>query len=357
MFDINGDDKLSMESVEAREAIVKHYAADPRSVFFISTSGGKDSDIMAITVRKLVPEDQIVYVHAHLGELVEHPGILEHINKYKPASVPLKIVKNERKDFVDMVLLRGMFPSAQYRQCTSDLKTNEIDKFVRAEMKRRGATVGFNCIGLRSYESVPRSKRSPLFINKRLTLKSGQRTVYDWLPVFHYTEDDVFQGIVDAGQKPFHVYGVDDINGVATRVFEGNSRVSCRYCIMGSKNDLVNGANWYPDSYAMMVALERVVEHTMFTKSVANPEYVKVEVVKDGKKKIAKRLTIPMPLTEKTGVQVDEVAVEKWMTKLEARRAQLIDAKNAELEAKALRKKETLVSVKNVDTQTYSMVF
>jgi hypothetical protein len=126
---------------------------------------------------------------------------------------------------------------------------------------------------------------------------------------------------------------------------------------MGSKNDLVNGANWYPDSYAMMVALERVVEHTMFTKSVANPEYVKVEVVKDGKKKIAKRLTIPMPLTEKTGVQVDEVAVEKWMTKLEARRAQLIDAKNAELEAKALRKKETLVSVKNVDTQTYSMVF
>ena len=204
---------------------------------------------------------------------------------------------------------------------------------------------------------MPRSKRSPLFINKRLTLKSGQRTVYDWLPVFHYTEDDVFQGIVDAGQKPFHVYGVDDIDGVATRVFEGNSRVSCRYCIMGSKNDLVNGANWYPDSYAMMVALERVVEHTMFTKSVANPEYVKVEVVKDGKKKIAKRLTVPMPLTEKTGVQVDEVAVEKWMTKLEARRAQLIDAKNAELEAKALRKKETLVSVKNVDTQTYSMVF
>ncbi len=336
MFDINGDNKLSDESVEAREAIIKHYAADPHAVFFVSTSGGADSDIMAITVRNLVPDSQIVYVHAHLGELVEHPGILDHINRYKPKSVPLKVVKNQRKDFVDMVLLRGMFPSAQFRQCTSDLKTQVIDKFVREEMKRRGATVGFNCIGLRSLESVPRSKRFPLFINQRLSLKSGQRTVYDWLPVFHFTKQETFQGIVDAGQQPFHVYGVENVDGVATQVRPGNTRTSCRYCIMGNKNDLTNGANWYPDSYAMMTALERVVGHTMFSKTV-------------------KGVAVPVSLTEKTGVQVDEVAVRRWMMVLANRRENLLKKKQAELEEKALRKKEKLVSVKNVDTQTLSL--
>lgn len=336
MFDINGDNKLSNESVEAREAIIKHYAADPHAVFFVSTSGGADSDIMAITVRKLVPDSQIVYVHAHLGELVEHPGILDHINRYKPENVPLQIVQNSKKDFVDMVLLRGMFPSAKFRTCTSDLKTQVIDKFVRAEMKRRGSTVGFNCIGLRSTESVPRSKRFPLFINQRLSLKSGQRTVYDWLPVFHLTKQETFQGIVDAGQQPFHIYGVENIDGVATQVRPGNTRTSCRYCIMGNKNDLTNGANWYPDSYAMMTALERVVGHTMFSKTV-------------------KGVAVPVSLTEKTGVQVDEVAVRRWMMVLANRRENLLKKKQAELEEKTLRKKEKLVSVKNVDTQTLSL--
>ena len=183
---------------------------------------------------------------------------------------------------------------------------------------------------------MPRSKRSPLFINKRLSLKSGQRTVYDWLPVFHYSEQEVFQGIVDAGQDPFHVYGIENVNGVATRVRPGNTRTSCRCCIMGNKNDLTNGANWYPDSYAMTVALERVVGHTMFSKKV-------------------KGVAVPVSLTEKTSVQVDEVAVRRWMMVLANRRENLLKKKQAELEEKALRKKEKLVSVKNVDTQTLSL--
>lgn len=34
IFYINGVDKLSMESVESREAIIQHYAQDPQPIFF-----------------------------------------------------------------------------------------------------------------------------------------------------------------------------------------------------------------------------------------------------------------------------------------------------------------------------------
>ena len=43
-----------------------------------STSGGKDSQAMTILLARIVPLDQLVAVHAPLGE-VEWPGTIEHI--------------------------------------------------------------------------------------------------------------------------------------------------------------------------------------------------------------------------------------------------------------------------------------
>ena len=43
----------------------------------ISTSGGKDSQAMTILLTRVVPRDQIVAVHAPLGE-VEWPGTIDH---------------------------------------------------------------------------------------------------------------------------------------------------------------------------------------------------------------------------------------------------------------------------------------
>ena len=336
MFDINGPDKLSTESVYQREEIIRQYAKDPNTVFYISVSGGKHGQAMSILVRKIVPLAQIVFVHAHLGDAVEHEGIMAHIKETVPAGVPFHVVKNKLRDFIGMVLLRGMFPSPKYRTCTSDLKTNPIDSFIRKDMAERGATVGFNCIGLRSEESVPRSGRNPLFVNNRLTLQSGKRTVYDFLPAFHLTEKEVFETIYGAGEKPFGVYGTEqDTKGDVVLSTSGNTRVSCKFCIMGNVRDLRNAATWYPDRYAQMIALERVIGHTMFIKTV-------------------KKEVVPVPLEDKVGLPFDEIAVRRWMMVLNNQRQALLkDKEDREAEKLANREAKKAEAAKKKVSKKY----
>ncbi|WP_262216188.1 adenine nucleotide alpha hydrolase family protein [Serratia ficaria] len=107
---------------------------DAGAIFYVSHSGGKDSQAMYLQLLQVIPFEQMVVVHADLGE-VEWPGIVEHIND--TISHPLNIVR-AGKTFLGMVEKRGMWPSARYRQCTSDLKRGPIEKFIRADMRARG---------------------------------------------------------------------------------------------------------------------------------------------------------------------------------------------------------------------------
>jgi 3''-phosphoadenosine 5''-phosphosulfate sulfotransferase (PAPS reductase)/FAD synthetase and related enzymes len=219
------------------------------AIFYISHSGGKDSQAMYALVRQVVPHDQIVVVHASLGE-VEWPGVIEHIESNIVHQ--LNVVRNENKTFLSMVEARGKWPSAAYRQCTSDLKRGPIFTFIRRDLKVRGASIAINCMGLRAEESTARAKRQPLAYNKQESCP-GKRDVWDWLPVFYLRTEEVFQVISDAGQKPFWAY-------------RQNERLSCVFCIMGSVNDLQHGARQNPELYKRYVELEKKIGHTMFTR-------------------------------------------------------------------------------------------
>lgn len=218
------------------------------AIFYVSHSGGKDSQAMYSVLRETIPHDQIVVVHASLGD-VEWPGAVEHIQN--TTNHNLNVVQ-ARKTFFDMVESRGMFPSARYRQCTSDLKRGPIQKFIRQDMRRRGGGIAVNCMGLRAEESASRAKRHPLKLNKGQTVTG--RDVWDWLPVFEMTKAEVFAEISNAGQKPHWAYKT------------GNERFSCVFCIMGSLNDLQNGARQNPELYRRYVETERRKGHTMFMK-------------------------------------------------------------------------------------------
>ena len=217
------------------------------AIFYVSHSGGKDSQAMYALLRNIVPYDQLVVVHANLGE-VEWPGVIDHINNN--LYHPLNVVK-AGKTFLGMVEDRGMWPSAAYRQCTSDLKRGPIFLFIRHDMKRRGATIAINCMGLRAEESSVRAKKNPLSFNKMQSCKG--REVWDWLPIFNLSTKEVFSIIEDAGEKPFWAY-------------EKNQRLSCVFCIMGSVNDLRHGAEQNPDLFKRYVELEKKIDHTMFMK-------------------------------------------------------------------------------------------
>ena len=92
----------------------------------VNSSGGKDSQTMTILLARIVPRDQLVVVHAPLGE-VEWPGTIEHIENTLPAGVPLIFAPvASGKSLLERVEARGKFPSMQNRFCTSDLYGDKI---------------------------------------------------------------------------------------------------------------------------------------------------------------------------------------------------------------------------------------
>jgi|TARA_E500000331_G_C16891711_1_gene555033 hypothetical protein len=99
---------------------------------------------------------------------------------------------------------------------------------------------------------------------------------------------------------------------------------------MASKGDLKEGAKQYPDKYASYIAIERVLDHSMFFKKV-NGAAVKVS------------------LEERAGVQVDELLVEQYVKAHTARQKRLLEAKREADLAKEIAKKEREAAKNKVD--------
>lgn len=218
------------------------------ALFVIDHSAGKDSQAMDILLRRLVPADQLVRVHADLGA-VEWPGNIEHINRY--GNLPLIVAKPHRdlltvvEDKVAAKPDKPCWPDKKRRWCTSDLKRTpierEIRRFLKANPRFRGLVV--NCQGMRADESPDRSKLEVLKLSPRNS-KAG-REWWEWLPVHHLTREEIFRMIRDAGEEPHPIYA------------QGMSRLSCCFCIMASQTDLTTAARLNPPLYRRYVEIER----------------------------------------------------------------------------------------------------
>ena len=238
------------------------------AIFYVSHSGGKDSQAQYHVVRRQVPDSQIVVVHADLGE-IEWTGVKEHIraNIEHELNVVRAVWKDgSEKDLFGMVRRRRAtldaqgkvdapaWPSSAARFCTSDLKRDPIWKFIRRHSKEAGAKIVVNATGLRREESGARAKRieknGELCINKRQS--NTVRDAWEWHPVANLTTAEVFQVIADAGQEAFWSYAA------------GNERLSCVFCIFGSKGDLANGAKHRPELARKYIELEKEVRSTLF---------------------------------------------------------------------------------------------
>lgn len=227
------------------------------ALFALNDSGGKDSQAMKLRVMQLVPPDQLVIVHADLGD-VEWKGALDHIRE-NSSDIPI-IVAEPATSFFDMVERRQMFPSPKNRQCTSDLKRGPIERELRRYLKANPRFGGqlVNCMGMRAAESTGRAKLTPFKRNDGNS-KAG-REWFDWLPIHDWSTARVFEEIAAAGQKPHPVYG------------KGMSRFSCCFCIMASEADHKTAARLSveepelfndPNLYSRLVATERRLDFTL----------------------------------------------------------------------------------------------
>lgn len=228
-----------------------------RGLFVVSHSGGKDSQAMMIRLLEIVPREQLLVVHASLGE-VEWEGALELAQRQAAdAGVPF-VVAHAVKTFFEMVEHRfkvrpgpnsPCWPSASNRQCTSDLKRGPIEREVRRYAKEHGFTVIVGCTGIRAQESAARSKQVAFRRNERNSIAG--REWFDWLPIHDMHITEVWATIAGAGQEPHWAYAA------------GNDRLSCVFCIMGSRRDLANGAKHRPDLLAKYVEIEQRTGYTM----------------------------------------------------------------------------------------------
>ena len=130
--------QLSMFDTAAVELTEIRRLIEAGFVFVVNHSGGKDSQAMYLRLAPMIPNGQLIVVHAILHE-VDWGGLPEHIEA--TVSHPVYYVA-AAKSLLDMAEQRGMFPSPSYRQCTSDLKRTPIETFVRRFLQEHPSTGG-----------------------------------------------------------------------------------------------------------------------------------------------------------------------------------------------------------------------
>ncbi len=265
-------------------------ALERHSPVVINLSGGKDSDAMLYSLEYLLrtrfnypvypdPGAAVHLLHCHLGRN-EWPQTLAHVQSRARATFgesALHILRREQGDLLAQWQERHVrrpevapWSDARNRYCTSDQKASPASKFCRHTWPANATVIC--AIGLRAEESPARARKPVCRLREAASAPTRNRFVYDWLPVFHFTQADVWQAIgysleelaairehvaraKAAGADPLAV--IRDIGFRAHAAYALQAtRLSCALCTLASRGDLLIGAEYNPDHYRDLVDLE-----------------------------------------------------------------------------------------------------
>jgi len=160
---------------------------------------------------------------------------------------------------LDRVPQRGMCPDAARRWCINDHKRGPIRKVMTrlvADLRASGHNNHrpvhlLNVMGFRAEESPARRRRVPYTANPAAS--NGRRRVDDWYPIHDWTLAQVWERIAVAGTRSHEAYAA------------GMSRLSCRFCVLSSRADLVCSACLNPDLAERYAEVERRIDHRFRT--------------------------------------------------------------------------------------------
>lgn len=275
-------------------------------IILINTSGGKDSQAIMDEVHRLATAagvaDRLIAVHCDLGR-VEWADTKDlaaaHAAHY---GMRFEVVSRERGDLLDQIADRRValdakgkfdapaFPSSTARFCTSDQKTSQVAKLMtrlvdefRTEHNVTRPVRIVNCLGIRAAESPARAKKEALH---RDSASNGKREVTRWLPIFDWSEDEVWARIKETG-VPYHwAYDL------------GMSRLSCAFCVFASKADLKISARHNRKLAEEYVALEELTR-SRFTHALSMAEVLAEVDAEDAAGKAT-----PIPIGRRTARRI-----------------------------------------------------
>ncbi len=233
-------------------------------VVAIGVSGGKDSDAAAILTNNFLKDvghqGTQVLIHAHLGQIEHSDSLLQCRRLGERVGMKLIVVRRKQGDMLERweqrwhnnltryhhletITLLSPFSSAQWRFCTSELKVAPITQ----ELTRRfpGQQI-LNVVGLRRNESASRAKKP--ISQENLKLKRADGTSgRDWFPILEWQVHEVMS-LHEQHNFPLH----------RAYTKNGNSRVSCSFCVLSSLHDLQASLKdeGNDSAYRRIVALE-----------------------------------------------------------------------------------------------------
>ena len=194
-------------------------------------------------------------VHADLGRADWHntPEYVENLAKRK--GTELHVVRYNHGDLIDRIWARWEsrnragcpWPSAKARYCTSEMKVAPISRWLRNTFLSGQVICA---MGLRAQESKARSIKDAFSPRKDSTATTKGRFVWNWLPIHEWNEAQVWESIRQHGDVFHCAYSA------------GNQRLSCALCVLGSLNDLLNGAIHNPDTYRELCRIEAVTGYS-----------------------------------------------------------------------------------------------
>ena len=91
---------------------------------------------MTILLSRVVPPEQLLVVHAPLGE-VEWPETVAHLRNTIPPGVPLIFARvTSGKTLLEHIEERGRFPDSRRRYCTAGTKRGPIAELLTSANSR-----------------------------------------------------------------------------------------------------------------------------------------------------------------------------------------------------------------------------
>lgn len=240
-------------------------------IILVNSSAGKDSQtalrLVAHKAAATGVTDRVVVVHADMGRRVEWPGtpeLAEHqAGLYGLPFIACRRTKGDLLDEAEHQRKKWPGMTKTTRWCTADHKTAQVYKVMtqlvrdhreNVQAGREGLSTRqmrpvriLNCLGIRADESTDRSKEVPFRSEDRAS--NGRRHVDRWYPIFDWTLEEVWADIRASGVPYHHAYDL------------GMPRLSCVFCVYGSRSALTLAAQHNPALADEYVRVELAIGH------------------------------------------------------------------------------------------------